>query len=65
MNKPFFCRNFLLIDLRHKSLKNTIDPLLSDGQHFYGLSESEFKIHDVKIGLTNNCNTHIVQCLTK
>ena len=27
MNKPYFCRNFVLIDLRHKRLKNTIDLL--------------------------------------
>ena len=28
MSKPYFCRNFLLIDWRHKHLKNTIDLLL-------------------------------------
>ena len=42
MNKPYFCRNFFLIDWRHKRLKNTIDLLLFYGEHFYGFSESDF-----------------------
>ena len=41
MNKPYFCQNFFLIDWRHKRLKNTIDLLLFDGEHFYGFSESD------------------------
>ena len=40
MNKPYLCRNFFLIDWRHKRLKNTIDLLLFYGEHFYGFSES-------------------------
>ena len=41
MNKPYFCRNFFLIDGRHKRLKNTINLLLFYGEHFYGVSESD------------------------
>ena len=44
MNKPCFCRNFFLTDLRHKRLKNTIDLLLFCGEHFYGFSESEYEV---------------------
>ena len=43
MNKPYFCRNFFLIDWRHKRLKNTIDLLLFYGEHFYGFSESDLR----------------------
>ena len=32
---------FLLIDWRHKRLKNTTDLLLFYGEHFYGFSESD------------------------
>ena len=39
MNKLYFCRNFFLIDWRHKR-KNTIDLLLVYGEPFYGFSES-------------------------
>ena len=42
MNKPYFCRNFFLIDWCHKSLKNTIDLLLFYGEHFCGFSESDW-----------------------
>ena len=42
MNKPYFCRNFFLIDWRHKRLKNTIDLLLFYGEHFYGFSGSDW-----------------------
>ena len=38
---PYFCRNFFLIDWRHKRLKNTADLLLFYGEHFYGFSESD------------------------
>ena len=41
MNKSYFCRNFFLTDWRHKRFKNTIDPLLFYGEHFYGFSESD------------------------
>ena len=41
MNKPYFCRNFFVTDLRHKRLKNTIDLLLFYRKHFYGFSEGE------------------------
>ena len=41
MNKPYFCRNFFLTDWRHKRLKNKMDLLLFDREHFYGFSESE------------------------
>ena len=41
MNKPYFCRNCLLIDWRHKYLKNTIDLMLFYEEHFYGFSESD------------------------
>ena len=41
MNKPDFCRNFFLTDLRHKHLKNTKELLLLYGKHFYGFSESD------------------------
>ena len=40
LNKSSFCRNFSLIDCRHKRLKNTIDALLFYGERFYGFSES-------------------------
>ena len=43
MNKPYFCRNFSLTDWRHERLKNTIDPLLFYGEHFYGFSESDLE----------------------
>ena len=46
MNKPYFCRNFFLIDLCHKRLKNTIDLLLFYGENFYGFSESEIRKND-------------------
>ena len=39
MNEPYLCRNFFLIDWRHKRLKNTIDLLLLYGENFYGFSE--------------------------
>ena len=41
MNKPYFCRNFFLIDWRHRPLKNTIYLLLFYGEHFHGFSESD------------------------
>ena len=40
MNKPYFCRNFFLIDCRHERLKNTIDLLLFYWENFYGFFES-------------------------
>ena len=41
MNKPSFCRDFVLIDGRHKRLKNTIDLLLLFyREHFCGFLES-------------------------
>ena len=40
MNKPSFCRDFFLIDERHKRLANTIGLLLFYGEHFYGFLES-------------------------
>ena len=33
MNKPYFCRNFFLIDWCHKRLKNKIDLLLFYEEH--------------------------------
>ena len=50
MNKPYFCRNFFLTDLRHKRLKNTIDLLLFCGEHFYGFSESEYEVGYIYTG---------------
>ena len=44
MNKPYFYRNFFLIDWRHKRLKNTIDLLLFYEEHFYGFLESDMKL---------------------
>ena len=41
MNNPYLCRNIFLTEWRHKRLKNTIDLLLFDGEHFYGFSESD------------------------
>ena len=41
MNKPYFCRDFFLIDSRHKRLKNTTDLLLFYEEHLYGFSESD------------------------
>ena len=41
MNKPYFCRNFFLIDWRQKRLKNTMDIFLCYEKHFYGFSESD------------------------
>ena len=43
MNKPYFCRDFLLIDWRHRRLKSTIDLLLFYGEYFYGFSESDLE----------------------
>ena len=40
MNKPYFCRDFFLIDWLHKRLKNKIALLLFYGEKFYGFSES-------------------------
>ena len=39
-NKPYFCRDFFLIDWLHKRLKNKIDLLLFYGEKLYGFSES-------------------------
>ena len=41
MNKPYFCRNFFLIDWCHKHLKNKIDILLFYAEHFYEFPESD------------------------
>ena len=49
MNKPNFCRNFCLVDWRHKGLKNTTDLLLFYGKHFYGFSKSVYVEHKVSI----------------
>ena len=44
MNKPYFCRNFFLIEWRHKRLKNIIDISLFYGELSYGFSESVLMI---------------------
>ena len=44
MNKPYFCRNFFLIEWRHKRLKITIDLLLFYGELSNGFSESVLMI---------------------
>ena len=50
MNKPYFSRNFFLIDWCHKRLKNAIDLLLFYGEHFYELLESDLKQDHFKTG---------------
>ena len=44
MNKLYFCQYFFLTDWYHEGLKNTVDPLLFYGEHFYGFSESDFTL---------------------
>ena len=41
MNMLYFLPRFFPIDWCHKHLKNTIDLLLFNGEHFYGFSESD------------------------
>ena len=49
MNKPYFCRIFFLTDWRHKRLKNKMDLLLFYREHFYGFSESERCLRDIRV----------------
>ena len=52
MDKLYFCRNFFLIDWRHKRVKNKIDLLLFCREQFYGFSESEYSKLYIPILLT-------------
>ena len=53
MNKPYFCRNFFLIDWCHKRVKNTIDLLLFYGEHFVDFWKMIFENADEKYSFHN------------